>query len=102
MRQRSSDRARIRRLRAQYRKRMAIVAIIFLILGFVLGIVADKALFTRKDTTAEPELSVTPTPEAVEQQGDEDVIGSFGDDIDGFNGDTDVDIPDPDDTPAGN
>lgn len=57
----------IRRLRAMYRKRIAIWAIVMLIIGLVLGIVADKTLFTRKDKTGDAPVTavVTATPEAV-------------------------------------
>ena len=85
MRQHSSDK-RIRRIRAQYRKRIAIVAIIMLIIGLVLGIVADRMLFKGKDTPAAPSVTaeITPTPAPIDEpaEDDEGDLGTFGDDID--------------------
>ncbi|MBQ3268900.1 MAG: hypothetical protein IJH09_03170, partial [Clostridia bacterium] len=81
MRQHSSDRARIRRLRAQYRRRMAIIAILFLIIGIVLGMLVDRRFFNQSDS-AEPrvvEVMVTPSATPYEE---EIGIGSFGDDLD--------------------
>ena len=90
MKQQSSERARMRRLRAKYRKRTVIVAIIFLIIGIVLGIVGDRMLFKRGDVS-EPrvvEVMVTPTP-APEDDGDMD-LGSFDDEAD-YGGDDSFD-----------
>ena len=81
MRQHSSDRARIRRLRAQYRKRMVVVAIIFLIIGIILGALGYRRFFSQRNA-GEPrvvEVMVTPTPAPYEE---ETGIGSFGDDLD--------------------
>ena len=94
--QRSSERARMRRLRSQYRKRTAIVGIILLIIGIVLGVIADRTLFNRRDTAA-PTVEVTPMPTS-EQNGFEDGLGSFGDEPDvnepEFNfGDDELTIP---------
>lgn len=66
MRQHSSDRVRLRKLRAKYRKRMWIVGIIFLIIGLVLGVFLGKFLFEDKGDTAAPTMgyaTITPTPE---------------------------------------
>ena len=114
MRQRSSDRARMRKLRAEYRKRTAIVGIILLIIGLVLGIIVDRTLFNRKDTTV-PGAVPTGAPEPVvstlepgfqddfngfEGQGSLDGLGTFGDDLQpggddgfGFGDEGDLTIP---------
>ena len=65
MRQSSSER-RIRKLRAQYRKRIAIWAIVMLIIGLVLGVVADRLLLTPKDATEPEPVVVYITPEPTE------------------------------------
>ena len=67
MRQHSSDRVRLRKLRAKYRKRMWIVGIIFLIIGLVLGVFLGKFLFEDKADPAAATMgyaAITPTPEA--------------------------------------
>ena len=82
----SSVEKRIRRLRGQYRKRMAILAAIMLVIGIVLGIVADRKLLSPRDSatlvvpaatqeaevTATPEPEVTPEPGDIDEGGDED------------------------------
>lgn len=68
MRQHSSDRVRIRKLRAKYRKRMWIVGIIFLIIGLVLGVFLGKFLFEGKGDIVEPAMTYvegTPLPTIV-------------------------------------
>ena len=63
----SSAEKRMRRLRSKYRKRTAIWAVIMLIIGIVLGIVADQKFFNRKDSATTvigaPEVTATPTVE---------------------------------------
>ena len=101
MRHSSSDRARLRRLRAQYRKRMVIVAIVFLIIGIILGAFGHMKYAERKAATERRvvEVMVTPTPTPyVEETG----IGSFGDVIDdGFVEDEDFGDDDSFDEDAG-
>ena len=66
MNKHSSERARMRRLRSTYRKRIAIWAIVMLIIGIIIGIVLDHVFFNKKDE-AEPiirEVIVTPEPAA--------------------------------------
>lgn len=65
----SSVGKRIRKLRAQYRKRMAIVAVIALVVGMVLGVIVDQKLINRKDAPTVvvlPEVTATPDPEPTE------------------------------------
>lgn len=67
MRQHSSDRVRLRKLRAKYRKRMWIVGIVFLIIGLVLGVLLGKLIYDKKDDAREVlGYTITPTPEATE------------------------------------
>ena len=62
MRQNPTER-RIRRLRATYRKRIAIWAIVMLILGIVLGVAADRLLLNRLDLPGSEPRVVYVTPE---------------------------------------
>ena len=63
----SSTEKRIRRLRSKYRKRIAIWAVVMLIVGTVLGVVVDRTVLTRRDSATSvigaPEATATPTVE---------------------------------------
>ncbi|MBR1821276.1 MAG: peptidoglycan-binding protein [Clostridia bacterium] len=80
-RQSAANRARMRRMRAQYRRRLAVAGIIFFILGIVAGIFANRWYANRRpditsslptptvEATAEPEPTEEPRSEAaVESQ----------------------------------
>lgn len=92
MKRQSSERARLRKLRSVYRKRIAIWAIVMLIIGFILGIVADQFVFNKKDKAAPEvrEIVVTPTPAATEDAGFEEP------DMEGFVPDENQQEPDDD------
>ena len=78
MRQSSSERARMRRIRGHYRKMIVIAVIIALILGCVGGVVLDRMVLNGKDipflsaltAKRDPAAQVTPTP-APDAQPDE-------------------------------
>ncbi|MBR1559997.1 MAG: hypothetical protein IJ646_07120, partial [Clostridia bacterium] len=61
MRQNSVER-RIRKLRAQYRRRTVVWAIVMLLIGIALGVVADKLLLSPKDKASEPPVTADATP----------------------------------------
>lgn len=83
MKRQSSERARIRRLRSVYRKRIAIWAIVMLIIGIILGIVLDHLLFNKQDQS-QPQVidTVTPSPMPQSQPVEDDDFGF--DDMEGF------------------
>lgn len=99
----------MRRLRAVYRKRIAIWAIVMLIIGIILGIVLDRVVFNKKDQTAVEVLAnVTPTPaptaEAMESEPEDfdfdmegfvpdDEQGDLEGDFDGFEDEEDTAEP---------
>ena len=62
MSNKSSERARIKRLRTEYRKRIAIWAIVMLIIGIIVGIVLDHVLFNKADQAEPVVITVTPEP----------------------------------------
>ena len=119
MRQSAALKARMRRMRAQYRRRTVIVGIILFIIGVAAGIFAQRWYAnTKPRDSAQPELAVTASPEstpepteapAVEPEGNaadeaaEDVADEdFGWDL---YADTDSDVdavifPEDDDTDA--
>ena len=69
----AGEKARLRRLRAKYRKRMLIVGVIFFILGIVAGILAHGWYTGRRDVA---ETSVTPAPWA--EDAGQDVTANAG------------------------
>ena len=82
----AAERARIRRIRASYRKRMLIVGVIFFILGVVAGILVHSWFTGRRDVPTEATQTQLPTPlpETEESQpfdtdldNAEDVTGGF-------------------------
>ena len=75
----AGERARVRRLKAAYRKRMLIVGVIFFILGIVAGALVHSWYAGRHEVTATPAVSPAPVPEAVNPFGtdlDEDETGA--------------------------
>ena len=62
MRQHSSERARIRRLRAKYRKYMLIVGIVFLVIGLALGIYLGMNFFGDVNDSSLTPTAITPSP----------------------------------------
>ena len=91
MNKHSSERARMRRLRSTYRKRIAIWAIVMLIIGIIIGIVLDHVFFNKKDE-AEPiirEVIVTPEPAAEPES-----FGFAEPDMEGFIPDENPEEPD--------
>lgn len=90
-RQSEAMRARLRRMRSEYRRRMVILGVILFILGVVAGIFAQRWYAgTKPDVAAEPdvlaEITVEPTEEpAAEAEGEDD----FGWDL--FDGSGEVD-----------
>lgn len=78
MRQHSSDKVRIRKLRAKYRKRLWIVGVVVLIIGFALGIVVGRMLFKTSETVQDPVLPVTPSPVATQEPENTDDLSDDG------------------------
>ena len=56
----AGERARVRRLKAAYRKRMLIVGVIFFILGIVAGALVHSWYAGRHEVTATPAVSPAP------------------------------------------
>ena len=80
----AAERARIRRLRAKYRKRMLIVGIIFFILGIVAGALVYRWYTGRHSETwaCDQPQAVTPVPTEVNPFGtdldeDDDVVNVY-------------------------
>ena len=72
----AAERARIRRLRAMYRKRMLIVGVILFIIGIVAGALVHSWFSGRRDVFGQKTpLLPTATPEAEQ-------VNPFGDDLD--------------------
>ena len=69
--QTAAMKARVRRLRAQYRKRMIAAIIIFFILGIVAGVFAHRWYVDRNPDMTEAGPLVTPPPAATEEAADE-------------------------------
>lgn len=66
MRERSSEKSRIRRLRAKYRKRVWIVGIIMLVIGLILGVLAGRAFFSAPKVDIPSLTSPSMTPESTD------------------------------------
>lgn len=81
MRQVGSEKARIRRLREKYHKRILVVGVILFILGFVLGaFVGSKFNARRAGDPVNTAVNAGPTPIAIER-GDSDAIAFEEDDF---------------------
>ncbi len=97
-RQSAAMKARMRRLRAQYRKRMAILGVLLFIVGAVAGVLAGRWYNDTKpvDTTASllPEVTAEPQPTEAAEAEPEDPSeeDSFGWDL--FDGANDAESPD--------
>ena len=95
MKQVGSEKARIRRLREKYQKRLLVVGIVLFIVGFLLGVVVGRFIGMKQaDRVVANPVSLEPTPIAL-QNGDADAIA-----FEEEGGDFYDDEEEPEETPA--